>query len=357
MGSMFGRVGTLRRRLIHPHHASMDHSGGAAISSAVKRRCLHVAAVATALLLVAGACASPAPVTGPAAVHGLVVLTQPRGQLEAWIGTDRSEPVLNAVPEASGVEAMAISANGRIATVDGGGHVRVSDPVTSDVADLAVHWRDLQITGVDPEWTDAPLAFPSWDPAGARIAFVSGEAGLDLILLIVDAETGVAQSFQFPSYDAYIPIWIGEDEVAVSLLRLEPDFTSLPTTAPTSLIDLTSGTWSDGPARRALAASPDGRYVLTTEGIEIRQLDIQTTDAWLNGSASSVATLAKPAKSGSPAFAFDASGSRVAIAWWTDPGSSASDFVQVFAESSGWSATGSTPAVKDVSPTAVAWLP
>jgi hypothetical protein len=98
--------------------------------------------------------------------------------------------------------------------------------------------------------------------------------------------------------------------------------------------------------------------VLTTNGIDVQQLDIQATDAWLNGSTLTLATLTRPADvSGSPAFAFDAPGARVAIGWWTDGKTSAGDFVQVFAESSGWSAMGSTPAVKNRSPTEVAWLP
>lgn len=325
------------------------------------------------VLLAAAACAppapTPAPTLAPESMRGLLVLDRGSrdSRLWAWLGAD-SSPGRSMIEVDPNTEQFAASTAGRIVTKDMDDDLRVSAPMSSDQATLEPAWRDLElVSDGSPLFEEGQIDFASWDATGSRLALTIGTGMYGYGLLIVDPDTGVTQTTSVPAASSVLgPVWLDHNTIAVTIPDVdvtEPTDSRSPTidfSFSTAVVDITSGKVSSGPARSALAGSPDGTLVVTTgHWGELAPLTIQDTETWLRGSDEALATLEALAGALSGMIlAFDRSGSRVAVAWWTGEESmeDAMMTLRVYEAASGWRPVADLP-VTDCWPILVAWLP
>jgi hypothetical protein len=176
--------------------------------------------------------------------------------------------------------------------------------------DQAANWRPVSAkdaTGATPE----PLSFATWDPEGGVFATLAGDLLSPDPIRLVLIDPSVSTAFELELDRAVVaapPAWIGADRVVV----VTGDAGS-----PTSVIvDTTTSEVADGPAgARLIATSANGRRTATMakQGAPVL---VRDTTGWLAGDGSSIASIEPPGDSTTAiAFALDATGQRLAIAW------------------------------------------
>jgi hypothetical protein len=177
--------------------------------------------------------------------------------------------------------------------------------------DQAPKWRPVaakDLTGAKPA---GPLSFATWDPDGGLFAALAGDLLASDPIRLVLIDPSVSTAFEIPLGRAVVaapPAWIAVDRVVV----VTGDAGS-PTSA---VVDTASGEVTDGPAgSRLIATSANGRRTATMakQGAPVL---VRDTAGWLAGDGSSIASIEPPGDSTTAiAFALDATGQRLAIAW------------------------------------------
>jgi hypothetical protein len=271
-------------------------------------------ALAVALVLAATsvltACSNPDPSAGAAPNGPLALVAGPGGTTLTGWGTSRDGVPIE-LPDGDTVWVSAGRADVLAATT-AAGKIATSDPVHLDEP---VDWRPVTAKGPTGETPDGPAHFATWDPEGGRFATLAGDllAGDAVRLVLIDPSVGSA--FEIPVDRPVVaapPVWVDGDRVVV---------VTGDTAAPTAaIVDTTTGELADGPGgARLLAASVNGRRMATMAG-QGAPIVIRDTAGWLAGDGSSIASVAPPGGSTAIAFALDATGQRLAVAWATDDG-------------------------------------
>ena len=284
-----------------------------------------------------------------------------------WLGSGPA-PVQSTIEVDPDAEQISSNAAGRVASLVTEDRLRVSAPLASSNATPVVAWRDVElIPDGSALFEEGQFSSPAWDPSGARLTLTVGNGAAGYGLLLVDPDAGTAQTINVPGAEGVLgPVWIDNTTIAITMPSVNvtepPDGASpaISLTFSSALVDIASGKVSPGPARSALAGSPSGRIVVTTGAWgELAPLTIQATDVWLRGSDEALATLEAPADAVSGMLvAFDQTGSRAAVAWWTgdDAIEKAKMTVRVYAAASDWKPVAELP-VTDSWPVQLAWLP
>ena len=329
--------------------------------------CRTILALALLMFGLVAACASSGYVSGPAEVHGLVVLGDRSSgvRIRAWVGPP-TDPVLVDVPGTGDVAAMAVDTNGRIAaTTEAGPLLRISAPVSSYSKDVSVAWHDISILTDDGFRVEGPVDQPAWDPAGTRVALIEGDVLGSQSITVVGIDGALSAPEGATSWRVALPsseiafglAWVDNSTVAVALhpaaVSTAPEVDVAPRTL---LLDVDARTLFDGPRSRLLAASVDGQIVLTTPSTLPRPIHIQAADAWINGGDPILATIEEPGGvQGVLGYAFDAEGVRLAVEWRRV--SDGLGFVAVYEAATDWKESASTSPADWLAPTAVGWLP
>jgi hypothetical protein len=194
------------------------------------------------------------------------------------------------------------------------GTVQTSDPVDPGATDQeldALDWRPVDALDPTGDPLEEPAWFATWDPGGGRYAAIAGDLpeGEDLRLALVDP---TAKAFGETPLDTPLlaapPVWVDDDSVA-----LVGGATNEPVAV---IVDTATGAIDDGPAgARRLATSLDTSIVAMSAGSG-SAVEIGSTDAWLDGSGASTATIDAPDEdSTAVSLALDRSGERLAIVW------------------------------------------
>lgn len=284
-----GRPAARARRGLHPALALACAAAIAACSSAGPSAAANVApdglvalvatADSTSLLGWSAAAATPVPIK------------LPNGDT-TWIATGRADVLAAAL------------ANGTTAT---------SDPIHLG---KSLAWRTVKAKDASGDALKGHQDYVSWDPEGGRFATLVGDllSGDGISVVLIDPSAGSA--FAIPidrSVVAAPPVWVGPDRLVV--------VTGDASSPLATIIDTETGDLSDGPVGvRLLGASADGRRVATMDAPG-DPVVIRETDAWLGGDGSSVASISPPSGSTSAiAFALDANGQRLAVAWQAKDG-------------------------------------
>jgi hypothetical protein len=194
------------------------------------------------------------------------------------------------------------------------GQTATSNPVHLDTP---LVWRSVKAIGPNGSAPKGPDSFVAWDPEGGRFATLAGDllSGDGIRVVIIDPSVG--RTVEIPidrSVVAAPPIWIDADHLVV--------VTGDGTAPQATIVDVKDGSLSDGPAgSRLLAASADG-HTIATMASPGAPVVIRSTNAWLGGDDTSVASIAPPSGSTTAiAFALDATGQRLVVAWKAKDGS------------------------------------
>jgi hypothetical protein len=260
-----------------------------------------------ACVTLVGACSNGEP-SVEAAPDGLLALVADKDGT-TLVGWDDSgeEPITIALPKGDTTWVAAGLANVLAAAlVDG-------STATSDPLHLGkrLKWRAVKPVGPTGDPERGPDSFATWDPGGGRYATLSGDllTGDDVRLVLVDPS--VSTAFEIPldrSVVAAPPAWIGGDRlVVVTGDAAEPTAT---------IVDAETGELSDGPpGARLIATSANGRRIATMAG-QGAPVVVRDTTAWLGDDGSSIASIAPAGEATTAiAFALDATGQRLVVAW------------------------------------------
>jgi hypothetical protein len=271
-----------------------------------------VALVLVATVAVVG-CGNPQP-SADAAPDGLLALVAGPDEtttLTGW-GDRGGAGVPIGLPDGDTVWISAGLADVLAATT-AAGKTATSDPVHLGEP---LKWRPVTAKGPTGETPDGPYYFATWDEEGGRIATLAGDLlGGDAIRVVL-IDPSVRSAFEIPIDRPVVaapPAWIDGDRLIV--------VTGDAGTPTAAIVDTTTGQLADGPSgARLLATSVNGRRVATMAG-QGAPVVIRDTAGWLNGDGSSIATIAPPSGSTTAiAFALDATGQRLAIAWASSEG-------------------------------------
>lgn len=280
-------------------------------SSIGRRRALG-AVLALACAAILGACSNPTP-SADAAPDGLVALVADSDgtSLLGWDGSGG-----DAVPITLPDDDTVWVATGRadvLAATQADGKAATSDPVHLGER---LEWRTVKAVGPTGDAPKGPDYFATWDPEGGRFATLAGDlvSGDDIRVVLIDPSVGTAFEIALDrSVVAAPPAWIdGERLAVVTGDAAEPTAT---------IVDTTTGELADGPTgARLLATSADGRRIATMAG-QGAPVVVRDTAGWLSGDGSSIASIDPPGDSTTAiAFALDATGQRLAVAWVTKDG-------------------------------------
>jgi hypothetical protein len=284
-----GRLAARARRALHPVLALACAAAIAACSSTQPSDAANAAPDGLVALV---ATADATSLLGwSATAAGPVPIKLPKGDT-TWIATGRADVLAAAL------------ANGTTATSD---PIHLGTPLA---------WRTVKAKDASGDVPKGHQDYVSWDPEGGRFATLVGDllSGDGIAVLLIDPSAGSA--FAIPidrSVIAAPPVWIGPDRLVV--------VTGDASSPLATIVDTETGDLSDGPVgARLLAASADGRRLATMDGPG-DPVVIRDTDTWLGGDGSSIASLSPPGGSASAiAFALDANGQRLAIAWQAQDG-------------------------------------
>jgi hypothetical protein len=268
-------------------------------------------ALALACLLALSACSDPEPSTDTAPSGLLALVAGPDGtSLTGWGDSPVGVPIQ--LPDGEAVWISAGRADVLVVTT-AAGKTATSEPLHLDEP---IEWR--AVTAKDPtgETPDGPDYFATWDPEGGRFAMLAGDLLAGEAVRVVLVDPSVKSAFEIPVDRPVVaapPAWIDDDRLVI---------VTGDTAAPRSaIVDTTTGELSDGPSgSRLLATSVNGRRIATMaeQGASVI---IRDTAGWLSGDGSSIADIAPPGGSTTAiAFALDATGQRLAVAWATDDG-------------------------------------
>ena len=302
------------------------------------------AALILACASILGACSNTEPSAG-AAPDGLVALVAGSGAT-SLLGWDASggDAIPITLPAGDAVWVSAGRAGVLAATLADGktttsGPVHLGKPLT---------WRS--VTPVEPngDTPEGPDYFATWDVEGGRFATLAGDllAGDAIRVVLVDPSVGTA--FEIPLTGTVVaapPAWIDPDRlVVVTGDAAEPTAT---------IVDTTTSELSDGPSgARFVATSADGRRIATMAG-QGAPVVVRDTAAWLSDDGSSIASIDPPGGSTTAiAFALDATGQRLAVAWAKKDGAVT---LAVHDARSAWRRV-AQPAIGSARGAVVAWL-
>ena len=276
-------------------------------------RCLTIAtALGLASLVAFAACSTPGPSTDTAPDGLIALVAGPGGTtLSGWdksggSGIPIALPDGDTVWISTGLSDVLVAtlATGKTAT---SGPVRLGKPL---------EWRAVKAANPSGNAPKGPDYFATWDPQGGRFATLAGDlvSGDGITLVLTDPSLGTA--FEIPIDRPVVaapPVWLDSDRIAI--------VTGDAADPAATLVDTRTGGLSDGPIGARLAAtSADGRRIATMAG-HGAPVVVRDTAGWLSGDGSSIASIAPPNGSTTAiAFALDATGQRVAIAWETDAG-------------------------------------
>jgi hypothetical protein len=274
---------------------------------------LRVAGVVLALLgtIALTGCGNPRPSAETAPDGLLALVADAKGTtLSGWDATGASIPIPLPDGETVWISAgladvlAATTAAGKTATST---PVHLGEPLT---------WRPVTAKGLTGETPDGPDYFATWDQEGGRFATLAGDLlsgeGIRVVLIDPSVRTAFEIAVDRPVVAAP-PAWIDGDRLVV---------VTGDAAAPTAaIVDTTTGELADGPSgARLVATSVNGRRVATSAG-QGAPVVIRDTAGWLDGDGSFIASIAPPTDSTTAiAFALDAAGQRLAIAWATNDG-------------------------------------
>ena len=249
-----------------------------------------------------------------------------------------------ALPKGNTVWISAGLANVLVATLDKG-TIATSTPVRLG---KTVTWRAVAAKDPAGHVPAGPAYFATWDPQGGRFATIAGDLQADGPHRVVLIDPTLGTAFEIPVEVAVVaapPVWIDSDRLVI--------VTGDAAQPAATLIDTTDGQLTDGPSgARLLATSANGRRIATMAGPNAPVV-IRNTDGWLGGDGSSIASIAPPNGSTTAiAFALDATGGRIVIAWASDKGAVT---LAVHEGSSDWRRT-AQPKIGTAKGAAVAWL-
>ena len=298
--------------------------------------------LALAVVAVAAACSDAQP-SAPPAQDGLVALVAGADSttLLGWGTTGKPLPIDTPEEDATWI------ATGRADVLAAA--LRDGTTATSDPVHLGkpLAWRAVKPHDPAGNAPEGPDYFVTWDPEGGRFATLAGDvqAGDDIRVVLIDPTLGTA--FEIPidrPVVAAAPVWIDGDRLVV--------VTGDAAAPVATIVDTTSGELSDGPAgARMLATSADGARVATMDA-QGAPVVIRDTSGWLDGDGSSIGSITPPSGTATAiAFALDASGRRLAVAWQAEDGSVT---LAVHDESSNWRRV-SKPAIGTARGAVVAW--
>lgn len=270
------------------------------------------AAVAVICSLILGACSNPTP-SGTAASDGLIALVADTSgtSLVGWDGNGGGIAI--ALPDG----ATAWVATGRAGVIAASltdGTLMTSDPVQFG---RPLAWRPVQATTAAGGAPAGPDSFVAWDPDGGRFATLAGNllTGEEIRVVVIDPSARSAREIPLHRPVAPAPpAWLDDARLVV---------VTGDAAAPTAtIVDTTNGGLSDGPVgARLVATSANGRRIATmaTQGAPVV---VRDTTGWLDGDGSSIASVDPPNGSSTAiAFALDAAGQRLVIAWAAKDGS------------------------------------
>jgi hypothetical protein len=307
------------------------------------RRARAAVLVALSAMLV-GACSDGAP-SAESAPEGLIALIADADGT-TLVGWDDSgeEPIPIALPKGD-TTWVAAGLAGVLAAALADGTTATSDPV-----DLGkrLKWRAVKPVGPTGDPERGPDSFAAWDPEGGRYATLSGDllSGDEIRVVLIDPS--VSTVFEIPldgSVVAAPPAWLdGERLVVVTGDAAEPTAT---------IVDVSTGESSEGPAgARLIATSANGRRIATMakQGAPVM---VRDTTAWLEDDGSSIASV-EPAGDATTAIAFalDATGQRLVVAWADRKGAVT---LAIHDERAGWRRV-AEPEIGPARGAVVAWL-
>lgn len=276
------------------------------------RRARH-AVLVLAVAVAVGACSSGQPSAASAPDGLLALVADPDGTtLVGWDASgDDAVPI--ALPKGDTVWVAAGLADVLAATL-ANGTTATSDPVHLGTR---IKWRTVKATTSSGDPAKGPDYFASWDPEGVRYATLAGDvqSGDAVRVSIIDPSDGTTVEVPLDrSVVAAPPAWIDGDRLAIVTGDAgEPTAT---------IVDVASGELSDGPTgARLLATSANGRRIATMSG-QGAPVVIHETTGWLGDDGSSIASI-EPAGDSTTAIAFalDATGDRLVVAWAARDGS------------------------------------
>jgi hypothetical protein len=271
------------------------------------------AVLALTCAAILGACSDTGP-TAAAAPDGLIALVAGPSatSLRGWDGSSGGDGVPITLPTGDTVWVAAGRADVLVATL-ADGRTTTSDPVHLG---KPLKWRVVKAVEPNGDAPPGPENFATWDPEGGRFAALAGDLSTGDAIGVVLIDPSVGTAFEIPLDRSVLvapPAWIDSDRLVVVTGNA---------TAPTSLIvDTATSESTAGPSgARLLATSADGRTIATmaTQGAPVF---VRDTAAWLGNDGSSIATIDPPADSATAiAFALDATGQRLAVAWASKSG-------------------------------------
>jgi hypothetical protein len=308
------------------------------------RRAFGPALALVCVVVIVGACSDPAP-SAEATPDGLIALVADTDStmLLGWEAT-AAKPIPIKLPKGD----TTWVATGRadvLAAALANGQTATSEPLH---VDTPLVWRSVKAVGPNGAAPKGPDSFVAWDAAGGRFATLAGDllSGDDIRVVVIDPSAGTAVEIPIDrSVVAAPPIWIDGDRLVV---------VTGDGAAPTAtIVDAKDGSLSDGPAgARLLAASADGHAVATMASPGAPVV-VRATNGWIGGSDTQVASIAPPNGSSSAiAFALDATGQRLVIAWQAKDGSVT---LAVHDARSDWKRV-SKPAIGAAKGAVVAWM-
>jgi hypothetical protein len=281
--------------------------------SRVRERRAIGATLVLAAVLVLAACSNPSP-SNTEAPDGLVALVAGKDDttLMGWDATG-GPAVAIALPAgdttwiATGrADVLAATlTNGKMAT---SAPIRLGKPLA---------WRTVKAAGPTGGAPKGPDWFATWDPEGGRFATLAGDLPTGDGIRVVLIDPSVGSAFEIPvdrSVVAAPPAWIDSDRLVV--------ITGDAAAPLATIVDATTGELSDGPSgSRLVATSADGHRIATMDG-QGDPVVVHDTAGWLSGDGSSIASVAPPSGSATAiAFALDATGDRLVVAWQAQDGS------------------------------------
>ncbi len=282
-----------------------------------RRQPIHGRRAVGAALLIAcsgalAACGTAQP-SSEVAPDGLIALVGTAGKttIKRWDATG-GDPIAVTAPK-GGATWISTGRSDVLAATLADGTSATSDPIRPGTT---LAWRIVKPLGGTGVAVKGPDYFATWDPDGGLYAVLAGDlpSGGAIRVVLIDPTVGTA--FEIPidrSVVAAPPAWIDADRLAV--------VTGDAAAPVTTIVDTRTGATSDGPSgARLLATSGNGRRVATMDG-QGAPVVIRDTAAWLGGDGSSVGSVAPPDGSTTAiAFALDATGQRLVVAWQAHDG-------------------------------------
>jgi hypothetical protein len=302
-------------------------------------------ALALVCVAVIAACSDPGP-SGDATPAGLIALVANANSttLLGW-ETTATKPVPIKLPK--GDTTWVASGRGDVlAAALANGQTMTSNPVHLDTP---LAWRSVKAVGPNGSAPKGPHSFVAWDPEGGRFATLAGDllSGDGIRVVIIDPSVGTTVEIPIDrSVVAAPPIWIDADRLVV--------VTGDGAAPQATIVDSKDGSLSDGPAgSRLLAASADGHTVATMASPGAPVV-VRTKNDWIGGNDTSVASIAPPNGSATAiAFALDAVGQRLVVAWQAKDGSVT---LAVHDARSDWKRVSKPPISAAATGAVVAWL-